>query len=158
MHLGLFGCLPILSAKRVKLVQKFVHEVALEFFATNAPDPPLWILNSCSGVFRTNFAAFGTVCWFAKTRCKTGRQVQKFVLPSRVGILRNERTQSSELDSKLLFLCVLFYLGAFGTVWMPYSVQNGQNCKSSCHEVGSEFFRNKRNRSIADKKRSSRSG
>jgi len=60
--LGLFGCLPILSAKRVKLVQKFVHEVALEFFATNAPDPPLWILNSCSGVFQTNFAAFGTVC------------------------------------------------------------------------------------------------
>jgi len=101
----------------------------------------------------------GPFGWIAKTRCKTGLQVQKFVLPSRVGILRNERTQSSELDSKLLFLCVLFYLGAFGTVWLPYSVQNGQNwCKSSCHEVGSEFFRNKRNRSIADRKRSSRSG
>ena len=76
VHLGLFGCLPILSAKRVKLMQKFVHEVALEFFATNAPDPPLWILNSCSGVFQTNFAAFGTICWFAKTRCKTGAKVR----------------------------------------------------------------------------------
>ena len=64
VHLGLIDCLPILSAKRVKLVQKFVHEVALEFFATNAPDPPLWILNSCSGVFQTNFAAFGIV-WLA---------------------------------------------------------------------------------------------
>src|SRR6185503_20262806 len=63
------------------------------------------------------------------------------MLPSRVGILRNERTQSYYLDSKLLFSCILLYLGAFGTVWLPYSVQNRQNwCKSSCHEVASEFF------------------
>ena len=63
------------------------------------------------------------------------------MLPSRVGFLRNERTQSYYLDSKLLFSCVLFYLGAFGTVWLPYSVQNRQNwCKSSCYEVASEFF------------------
>src|SRR6185437_1624961 len=63
------------------------------------------------------------------------------MLPSHVGFLRNERTQSYYLDSKLLFSCVLFYLGAFGTVWLPYSVQNGQNwCTSSCHEVESEFF------------------
>ena len=83
----------------------------------------------------------GLFGWITKTRCKTGLQVQKFVLPSRVGILRNERTQSSELDSKLLFLCVSFYLGAFGTVWLPYSEQNRQNwCKSSGHEVASEFF------------------
>ena len=45
------------------------------------------------------------------------------------------------MDSKLLFSCVLFYLSAFGTVWLPYSVQNRQNwCKSSCHEVASECF------------------
>ena len=31
--------------KRAELVQKFVHEVASEFFATNAPDPPHWTLN-----------------------------------------------------------------------------------------------------------------
>ena len=117
------------------------HEVASEFFATNAPDPPHWTLNSCSGAFHTNLVHLGLFGWITKTRCKTGLQVQKFELPSRVGILRNERNQSSELDSKLLFLCVLFYLGAFGTVWLPYSVQNGQNwCKSSCHEVTSEFF------------------
>ena len=29
------------------------HEVASEFFATNAPDPPRWTLNSCFVVFRT---------------------------------------------------------------------------------------------------------
>ena len=41
------------------------HEVALEFFTTNAPDPPHWTLNSCSGAFHTNFAIFGTV-WLAR--------------------------------------------------------------------------------------------
>ena len=40
VHSGLFGCLMKLGAKRAELVQKFVHEVALEFFATNAPEPP----------------------------------------------------------------------------------------------------------------------
>ena len=40
-----------------------------------------------------------------------------------------------------MFSFVLFYLGAFGTVWLPYSVRNGQNWyKSLCHEVASEFF------------------
>ena len=41
VHSGLFGCLMKLGAKRAELVQKFVHEVALEFFATKAPDPPI---------------------------------------------------------------------------------------------------------------------
>jgi len=47
-HLGAFGtifCLTKLGAKRAELVEKFVHEVALEFFATNAPDSPHWTLN-----------------------------------------------------------------------------------------------------------------
>jgi len=63
--LGLFGCLPILSAKHVKLVQKFVPRSRVGIFPTNAPDPPHWTLNSCSGAFHTNFAAFGTV-WLAR--------------------------------------------------------------------------------------------
>ena len=124
--------------------------------------------------------------------------MQKFVPRSRVGIFCKERTRSTPLDPKLTFWCVLHYLGAFGTVWLPYetrcktcqtsakvrasksrqnfsqrthpihtigpktsglvrfilfgciwdclvalrnSVQNGPNkCKSSCHEVASEFF------------------
>ena len=107
-------------------------------------------------------------------------------------------TRSSPLDPKLMSWCVSYYLGAFGTVWLPYktpyktgrsfakvratksrrnfsqrsllihaigpqtdvlvhfvlfgcirdrlvalqnSVQNGPKfCKSSCHEVTSEFF------------------
>src|SRR6185436_11046105 len=67
-----------LEAKRSELVQKFV-----EFFATNAPNPPHWNLNSRFGAFRT--------IW-------------------------------NHLVS------------------LPNSEQNNPNlCKSSCHEVTSEF-------------------
>ena len=53
--------------------------------------------------------------------------VQKFVPRSRVGILRNECTQSTTLDTKLTFWCVLYYLGAFGTVLLPYETR----CKTA---------------------------
>ena len=69
--------------------------------------------------------------------------MQKFVPRSCVGIFHNERTRSTPLDSKLfvfvqfvLFWCIWDYLVA-----LQNSVQNGQNCcKSSFHEVTSEFF------------------
>ena len=49
--------------------------------------------------------------------------VQKYVPRSCVGIFRNERTRSTPLDPKLTFWCVLYYLGAFGTVWLPYETR-----------------------------------
>ena len=45
VHSGPFGCLTKLGAKRAELVQKFENQVASEFFALNAPDPPHWTLN-----------------------------------------------------------------------------------------------------------------
>ena len=48
---------------------------------------------------------------------------QKFVPRSRVGIFRNERTRSTPLDPKLMFWCVSYYLGALGTVWLPYETR-----------------------------------
>jgi len=41
-----------------------------------------------------------------------------------------------------MFWCVSYRLGAFGTVRMPYETwgKTGRTCKSSCHEVASEFF------------------
>src|SRR6185312_1415928 len=54
-----------------------------------------------------------------ETRCKRAELVQKFVPRDRVGIFRNERTRSTPLDPKLMFWCVSYYLGAFGTVWLP---------------------------------------
>src|SRR6185369_10654208 len=49
--------------------------------------------------------------------------VQKFVPRSRFGIFRNEHTRSTPLDHKLMFWCVTYYLGAFGTVCLPYDTR-----------------------------------
>ena len=99
------------------------HEVASEFFATNAPDPPpldpkltFWCISYLLG-------AFGTVWLPYETRGKTAELVQKFVPRSCVGIFRNERTRSTPLDPKLPFLCISYYLGAFRTVWLPYETR-----------------------------------
>ena len=133
-----------------------------------------------------------------KLSAKRVELVQKFVPRSRVRIFRNEHTRLTPLGPKLMFWCVPYYLGAFGTVSLPYqtpcktgrsgakvcamkscrnflkrtfsihpigpqphvserfvllgciwdslvalrhSVQNGPKCcKSSCHEIESEFF------------------
>ena len=58
-----------------------------------------------------------------KLGAKRDELVQKFVPRSRVGIFRNERTRSTPLDPKLTFWCVLYYLGAFGTIWLPYETR-----------------------------------
>ena len=51
-----------------------------------------------------------------KLGAKWAELLQKFVPRSRVGIFR-ESIRSTTLDPKLMFWCVLYYLGAFGTVW-----------------------------------------
>src|SRR6185436_1020126 len=58
-----------------------------------------------------------------KLSTKRDELVQKFVPRSCFGIFRNERTRSTSLDPKLPFWCVSYYLGAFGTVWLPYETR-----------------------------------
>ena len=58
-----------------------------------------------------------------KLGAKRAELVQKFVPQSRVGIFRDERARSTPLDSKLTFWCISNYLGAFGTVWLPYETR-----------------------------------
>ena len=53
-----------------------------------------------------------------KLGAKRAELVQKFVPRSRFGIFRNERTGSTPLDAKLMFLCISYYLGAFRTIWV----------------------------------------
>ena len=65
-------------------------------------------------------APFGCL---TKLGAKRAELVQKFVPRSRVGIFRNERTRSTPLDPKLIFWCVSYYLGAFGTIWLPYETR-----------------------------------
>ena len=69
------------------------------------------------------FGCIGTVCLLTKLGVKRAELVQKFVPRSRVEIFRNERTRSTPLDPKLMFWYVLYYLSAFGTVWLPYETR-----------------------------------
>src|SRR6185436_9933367 len=75
VHLGLFGCVTTLTVKRVKLVKNFVPS---EFFATNAPDPPHWTLNSSIGLFSTiwvHLGLFGCLRKLGAKRDRTGAKV-----------------------------------------------------------------------------------
>ena len=69
----------------------------------------------------------GLFGWLTKLDAKRAEQVQKFVPRSHDGIFRNEHTLSTPLDPKLTFWCVSYYLGAFGTIWLPYETR----CKTS---------------------------
>ena len=59
VHLAQFVVLQHSVQNGPNLCKRLWHEVASEFFATNAPDPPYWTLNSCFGVFRTIWMHLG---------------------------------------------------------------------------------------------------
>ena len=84
-----------------------------------------------------------------KLGAKRAELVQKFVPRSRIGIFRNKHPRSITLDPKLTFWCVSYYLGAFGTVWLPYKTRckTGRTCAKvrTTSRVG--IFRNERTRS-----------
>ena len=123
MHLVPFGCLTRLGAKQAKLGQKIVPRSRVGIFRNERTrstplDPKLmyWCVSYYLG-------AFEAVCMPYETRCRRAELVQKFVPRSRVGIFCNECTRSTPLDPKLMFRFVLYYLGAFGTVWLPYETR-----------------------------------
>ena len=140
---GLFGCLLTLGAKQAELVQKFVPRSRFGIFATNASDPPHRTLKLPFWCVSYYLGVFGTVWLPFETRAKRAELVPKFVPRSRFGFFRIERTLSTPLDPKLTFWCGSYYLGAFGTVWLPYETRcktGRTSAKSSSHEVASEFF------------------
>src|SRR6185437_12162138 len=118
-----FGCVTKLSAKRAKLGQKFVPRSRVGIFLKNAPDPPHWTLNSYFGVSCTIWMHLGPFGCLAKHSAKRAKLMQKYVPGSRVIIFRNKYTRLSTLGPKLMFWCVSYYLGAFGTVWLPYKTR-----------------------------------
>src|SRR6185436_15984725 len=94
-------------------------DFALEFFATNAPDPHHMTLNSCFGAFLSvsvDLEPFRYCMKLCAKRAKLVQLMQKFVPRCLVRIFRNECSRSTPLDPKLLFWCFSFRLGAFGTV------------------------------------------
>ena len=123
MHSGPFGCLTKLGAKWAELVQKSCREFASEFFATKASDPPHWTLNSCFGAFRTIWVHLRPFGCLTKLGAKHFELVQKLVPRRRVGVFRDERTQSAPLDHKHMFWCVSYHLRAFRIVRLPYETR-----------------------------------
>src|SRR6185312_1556280 len=122
VHLEPFRYCTKLATKRAKLVQlmqKFVPCCLVRIFATNAPDPHHWTLNSCFGAFLSIRVHFGLFRYCTKLGAKCAELVQlmqKFVQRCLVRIFWNERSRSTPLDPKLMLWCVSFRLGAFGIV------------------------------------------
>ena len=135
-HLGPFRCFMILGSKQdelLQLLQNSWHKVALEFFATNPPDPHHRTLNSCFGAFRSVCVDLGSFLYCTKLDAKWAGLVQlmqKFMPRCRARIFRNECSPSTPLDPKLLFWCFSFCLGAFGTVLLLHETW----CKT--HQTG----------------------
>ena len=67
--------------------------------------------------------AFGTVWLSCKTRCKTGRTSAKVCAMKSRSNFAQERTRATPLYPKLIFWPILFYLGAFGIVWLAYKTR-----------------------------------
>ena len=118
--MGLFGCLTELGAKRAELLQKFVPRSCVGIFryerTRSTPlDPKLINL--------VRFVLFGCL-WDHSVDLRNSVQnwptSAKVRARSRIGIFCNERSRSTQLNPKLTFWCVLYYLGVFGTVWLPY--------------------------------------
>ena len=54
---------------------------------------------------------------------KRAELVQKLVPRSRIVIFHNKSTRSTPLDPKLMFWCISYHLGAFGTDRLPYETR-----------------------------------
>ena len=123
MHSGPFGCLTKLDAKRLELVQKFVPRSRVGIFRNERTrstplDPKLtfWFVEYYLG-------AFGTVWLTYKTRCKTGRTSAK-VRATKSRRNFSQRTHPIHPIGPILTIwCVSYYLGAHGTVWLPYETR-----------------------------------
>ena len=119
VHSGPVGCLTKFGAKQAEVVQKFVLRNSIGIFHNERiRSTPLhckltfWCVSFYLG-------AFGTFGCLTKLGAKWAEIMQKFVPWSRVRIFRNECTQSTTLDHKLTSWFFLYYLGAFGNVWLP---------------------------------------
>ena len=117
--LGVFGTVLLLHetwCKRARLVQLMQLS---EIFTENSPDPHHWTLNSCFGAFLSIWVHLDPFRYSTKLgakRAKLVQSMQKFVQRCLVRIFCNEHSRSTPLDPKLIFWCVSFCLGAFGTV------------------------------------------
>ena len=112
-----FCCLTKLGVKRSELVQKFVPRTRVGIFRNESTpwDPKLKFL-----CISYHLDPFGTVRLPYETQGKMGRTSAKdrATKSSRI-FFRNKPTQSTPLDPKLMFWCILYHFDAFATIWLP---------------------------------------
>src|SRR6185437_1624578 len=94
---------------------------------------------------RTILVRLGPFGLLLKLGAKRAELVQKFVPRSRVGIFRNQHTNSTPLDPKLMFWCVSYNFGAFWTVWLTYETR----CKTG--RTGAKLRATKRCRNFSQR-------
>ena len=73
------------------------------------------------GCIEDRLVAFGCI---PKLGAKSAELVQKFEPRGCIRIIRNECTRCTPFYPKLMFWCVSYYLGVFGTVWLLYETQS----------------------------------
>ena len=123
VHSGPFGCLTKLGGKRAELVQKFVPRSRVRIFHNERTRSTPFVPKLTFWCISYHLGAFGPIWLPYETRWRTARTVQNFVPRSHVRIFCNEHPRSTPLDPKLMFWCILYYLGAFGTFWLPYETR-----------------------------------
>ena len=91
-----------------------------------APDPTHWTLNLRFGAFRTIWVHLGLFGCHTALNAKGVKSGAKVRATKSRWNFSNEHNRSTPLDPKLMFWCVSYYLGAFGTVWL----RNNTYCKT----------------------------
>ena len=128
MHFVPFGCIRgclvaiKLSAKRAELVQKFVPRSRVGIFCNKHTQSTPLDLKLTFWCFSYYLGAFGTIRLPYETRCQTGRTSAKVRAPKSRWNFLQRMHRSTPLDPKLTFCYISYYLGAFGTVWLPYEI------------------------------------
>ena len=147
-HLGAFGIVWLPYKTRYK-TGRTSKNVRVGIFCNERTrstplDPKLtfWCASYYLGAFEAVWLPY-------ESRYKTVRTSAKVCAQSRVRIFRNECTRSNSLDCKLMFWCVLYHLGAFGTVWLPYETRcnTGRTSTKVRATKSHRNFCNKRTRS-----------
>ena len=125
-HLGAFGTvwLPYKTRwKRAELVQKFVPRSRLGIFGKERTRSTPLVPKLTFFCVSYYLDAFGTVWWPYETRGKTVRTRAK-VCATKSRRNFSQRTHPIHPSGpKLMFWCVLFYLGASRTVWLRYETR-----------------------------------
>ena len=140
VHLVPFGYLTKLGVKWAEVVQKFVPWSRFRIFRNER----IWSTPKDSILMFWRvlcyLGSFGTVWLHSNTWCKTGWSGAKVRAMKSCRNFSQQTTRSTPLDPCFVaFQTIWVHLGQF--VALQHSVQNGLNwCKSSCHEVASEFF------------------